>query len=338
MPKKDLTLNHDFFKIWTPESAYLIGLIAADGNLFAIENDKYHNYSISLKSIDIELIKCFIKLLNTSNKICIIPACQQEIFGKLVNCKEKYLISINSKIIFNDLNQIGLFPNKSLTLNWISKCPENLYSHLIRGYFDGDGWSCINPKTKKPTIGFIGSEKFLTNLNQILVNKLDIKYKKLSLVGKVYTLVYHAILDNQKIINYIYNDSYDLIRLNRKYKKCLSQLNIVKYQAQGSVEKKYNKWISRINNKWLGSFDTWEEANNARIEYLKTGTIKQRITQCKEAFGELKTLPEWAKDSRCHVNIDTLRRRLKQGYLLEHCMLSTKDFKEKQNEIIRKSE
>lgn len=36
-----------------------------------------------------------------------------------------------------------------------------------------------------------------------------------------------------------------------------------------------------------------------------------------EAFGELKTLPDWLKDSRCQVGSKTLSKRIFRGWTLE---------------------
>lgn len=121
------TLNHSFFKKWSPEMAYVLGFFAADGNM--IKNNRGAHF-IGFYSNDRELLASIRTILKSDHKIGIKrqvpPSCNS------------YQIQIGSKEIFNDLISLGLSPNKSRTLRF-PKVPRIFFNDFLRGYFDGDG-------------------------------------------------------------------------------------------------------------------------------------------------------------------------------------------------------
>lgn len=123
-----------FSNINTPEKAYWLGFIAADGNLYRREGHQ-GLISISINKRDIELLENFKKELNTSKPINIIQDKRRK------NTVMATLQIISDKI-FNDLLQKGIGIRKTfdLDLSYIfEKIPINFYSDFILGYFDGDG-------------------------------------------------------------------------------------------------------------------------------------------------------------------------------------------------------
>lgn len=161
-------LNQNFFEtIDTEEKAYWLGFLYADGNI-----RKHKNQSvIQFKVGDREVIENFLKSLN-----CNMPV------GEYTNWagKDVFGIHLTSDKMFEDLCKHGCIPNKSLILKFPTTVPENLTSHFIRGYFDGDGSVYINkkkwiktPKTN-PTIyyndvlgiSFNGTKEMLEAINE----------------------------------------------------------------------------------------------------------------------------------------------------------------------------
>lgn len=113
--------------LWSPELAYAIGLLAADGCIY---KDMRH---INLTSKDVEQIKNFKKALGLKNKI-----------GRKSRggSKEKnyYQIQFGDVLFVNFLMEIGLTPAKSLTISHVST-PDKFFPDFLRGLFDGDGCS-----------------------------------------------------------------------------------------------------------------------------------------------------------------------------------------------------
>ncbi len=113
-PKRNFT--------WSPELAYIVGLIVTDG---CLSGDGRH---IMFTSKDLDLIQTFYRLLGLKNKI-----------GRTVNPKSwAYRAQFGDVQFYRWLMQIGLTPNKSKTIGRIS-VPDEYFIDFLRGHLDGDG-------------------------------------------------------------------------------------------------------------------------------------------------------------------------------------------------------
>lgn len=117
---------------------------------------------------------------------------------------------IGSHKIYNDLFELGLYPNKSLTVNF-PKIPQKYLGHFIRGYFDGDG--CIYFEKRKGSKGQLiikrirtiftsGSKKFLEEMDNVL-SGIGIDNGKIYLSKRSYQSMYNT-KDSIKIFKLIY--------------------------------------------------------------------------------------------------------------------------------------
>ena len=115
-------INQNFFLKWSHDMAYILGLIASDGNL------SKSKFRVSISSIDYDL-------LNTvRNKLC----CNKPIASQSNKLGTWYLLTIDNKYIYESLINLGLTPNKSFTCN-IPNIPLKYEVDFLRGFFDGDG-------------------------------------------------------------------------------------------------------------------------------------------------------------------------------------------------------
>ncbi|NMB92481.1 MAG: hypothetical protein GYA31_02570, partial [Parcubacteria group bacterium] len=122
------TKDEKFFKKWTPEMAYVLGFIVADGSLI---RNKRGACFIEIQSIDKEIIYKIKEVLHTNLKV-------GEYQPKNTHFHKRYRLEIGSKIIFNDLVKLGVTPRKSKIIK-LPKIPNQYFAHFVRGYFDGDG-------------------------------------------------------------------------------------------------------------------------------------------------------------------------------------------------------
>jgi|688.fasta_scaffold401782_1 hypothetical protein len=127
--------NESFFeKIDTEEKAYFLGLIYSDGSLQNDSDKGLYNVNITLHIKDKDILEKFIQCVN----------------GEMELWKHKQRdmveLKLNGKKIVNDLEKIGVYPNKTFTIDY-PMIDENLERHFLRGYFDGDG--CIRINTDK---------------------------------------------------------------------------------------------------------------------------------------------------------------------------------------------
>src|SRR3989344_4990761 len=124
--KKHL-VNSNFFKSWSPEMSYVLGFIAADGNI--CHSGRAHTLHIACDDRDvIKKIKLAMEYEG--------PIHQK---SRPSNKKISYSLRICDPIIFNDLLALNVTERKSLTLCPPENIPAVYLRHFIRGYFDGDG-------------------------------------------------------------------------------------------------------------------------------------------------------------------------------------------------------
>ena len=194
---------------WRAELAYAVGLIAADGSLS--RNGRHINFT----SKDVSLIQTFQRCLGiTDIKI-----------GRKSRSKEKikkyYQTQFGDVLFYSWLIDIGLTPNKSLTLSNL-KIPEDYFFDFLRGVWDGDGTIVCtrDPRWKNSyavSIGFAsGSIDFLRWLQDTINSKLGT-------TGHIHKGVRarqlrYARKDTIRIVNAMYYNP-DLPRLKRKFAK-----------------------------------------------------------------------------------------------------------------------
>ena len=200
-----------FNKIDTEEKAYWLGFLYADGCVHS------NNYEISVNITDkehIEKFKAAIKAFNHN-----ITEIQDKRFQ---NAKTLYQFSIRDKQLHQDLIKWGCIPQKSLLINKIPNIPRDYVSHFLRGYFDGDGSLHYLRGTNNYRISFVGTKDFLNDIQKELQTNVSLQS---NIAGKAYVLQIAGRRQVERILNYLYNNSKENNRLNRKYQKYLDCLD-----------------------------------------------------------------------------------------------------------------
>jgi hypothetical protein len=118
-------VNSHFFKTWSANMAYVLGFIAADGNIC----HSGRGYTLHIACDDKDVIEKIKLVMDYRGPIHLKPR---------FNSKISYSLRICDPIIFQDLMQLNITERKSLTLI-PPKVPQELVVHYIRGFFDGDG-------------------------------------------------------------------------------------------------------------------------------------------------------------------------------------------------------
>ena len=216
-------VNENFFYKWTGEMAYVLGFLYADGSL---EDASYlRGKYIRASSIDEYSIVLIQQILKADHPII-------KIINKSHSGHTKYFIRIGSKKMYASLEKRGLYPNKSLTIEF-PKIPGKYLADFIRGYFDGDG--CVflemgKGKTgariikKLSTIFTSGSNKFLVGLGKILSDKVLVKNKVVINSHRSFQLRYDTD-DSVKLFKFIYGSKSRLF-LRRKLTKYLEYFKL----------------------------------------------------------------------------------------------------------------
>ena len=125
------TLNQDFFKVWSPDMAYVLGFFAADGSM--VRNNRGAHF-IEFNITDRIVLEHIQRVTGSNHALT-----ERKGDSRAnPNWKPIYRLQIGSKSWFNDLVVLGLTQNKSKTLIFPPVPPEYL-GPFVRGYFDGDG-------------------------------------------------------------------------------------------------------------------------------------------------------------------------------------------------------
>lgn len=184
---KSLISKEDFFEcIDTEEKAYYLGWIMADGCV-SCYNGQY-SIKIGIGIVDRNIIDKFLTAIGSSNSTS-------------TRDGKAYYVSLTSKKMFSDLGKHGVHPNKSGNETF-PKLPSRLNNHFIRGYFDGDGITCVG-KSKRS--GFIAPRIVLDRIQEELGTSLSVYDIKGINVDMKYIL--GGIKFSRILYDYIYADA-----------------------------------------------------------------------------------------------------------------------------------
>jgi hypothetical protein len=211
-------VNDNFFKYWSPEMAYVLGIVCTDGNIRpSILRDPQTKDTIRISRLTIsqkepELLTKVLKLMDSEAKLLFR---KRKEFSNTVSGRIFYF-HLNSDEIYEDLIRLGLSANKSLTIKF-PKVPEEHLNHFIRGCWDGDGSVYIDKQNNSISASFVsGSKEFIEELlNNLYKNGLP----KRTLYQNEKSYYFRYTGNQCKLLaEFLYKNSNESMRLDRKYK------------------------------------------------------------------------------------------------------------------------
>lgn len=221
--KKYYVNDHYFDDIRSPEVIYTIGFLYADGC-----NHNNEAVSLSLEEGDVKILQKISDNLQYEKGVVFIDMSNKHDFG--YNYKNQYCLQIYNRRIANALNILGVTPRKSLTLEFPKWLHPTLYSHFLRGVFDGDGSISRyfkDGKARNTLLTITQTESFCRAI-------MDIAAKQIGINSHIYdaschngvTKVFQICGANicKKFLDWLYKDS--TIFLQRKYDRYCSYYNI----------------------------------------------------------------------------------------------------------------
>lgn len=205
--------DYYFHEINTKDKAYWLGFLYADGYV------KDEALEFCLQDADKESVEEFKKALDSKHKISRKISCLD---GKMfVNWR----ISIKSQQITEDLISHGCIPLKTYHMVFPNDIEEDLMSHFIRGYTDGDG--CLYISRGALHVSYTSASKiFLEGLQAFLKSK-DIRSSLYKVKNKENWGLSLSGRNAKSLCEFLYRESNDSIRLKRKYEKYLSYLQLL---------------------------------------------------------------------------------------------------------------
>jgi hypothetical protein len=149
-------VNEDFFKTWSHEMAFILGLICSDGHVS--QKHDGNRVGITLHKDDRYLIQDIYNAMESTHKV--------------YRTKNVAILNIENKHIYSDLIKLGIQPAKSKTIGNI-KVPKEFIASFILGTLDGDG--SVDSKRKRAKI-VTASKEFADCLSNML-SEIDVEHK-----------------------------------------------------------------------------------------------------------------------------------------------------------------
>ena len=214
VPQQYFHINEDFFSAWSPEMAYVLGLLMTDGCLSKVKNGSYR---IRLCLNDSELLEKVVKAMGSDHPVA--ASKSQKGLHMFIFGREK---------IVQDLIRLGMTPRKSLNLRF-PEVPQGYLKDFIRGVFDGDGCVCFNARSLKcPLITTFtgGSKSFIYGLEEKLqgigLPKRTIYEHKSQHISYMFR---YGHKDSQRLFKLLYDGVKNSLYLDRKYNKFMEGIN-----------------------------------------------------------------------------------------------------------------
>lgn len=235
MSKKYMANFHYFDKIDSPNKAYWLGFIWADGYIAKRERKMpngnigiEYNLKLSLMQNDAAHVEKFLKDIESNYPVNFYKT---NGFNKNVEAIEARAFITNIYMCGFLYEELGIQPRRNDASKVINHIPEELHKYFILGLFDADGsFTAYHNDSygEKLNVSFGGSKsvlRFVENhllKHHIVNNKVD-KHKLYQRhKGKDdnwLSLNYAGKQQGMKILNYLYDSP---IYLDRKYEKYLS--------------------------------------------------------------------------------------------------------------------
>lgn len=179
-------INFNFFDIWTPDLAYLLGLLAADG---CVRDNGFINFV----SLDIELLKFVRDKISPTTPIS--DNNRRVIF---------WSVDLRDKLI-----SFGIVPRKSKIIKFPTFISDNILPDFIRGVLDGDG-----------SIDKIGRISFCSGSRIFLVGLVN-ALKNWNISCSIYAhtrsfIIYINVKNSIQLAKLLYNGNFCL---KRKYRR-----------------------------------------------------------------------------------------------------------------------
>lgn len=137
-------IDDEFFKAPSSDMAYILGFLAADGNIAKKENGIF----LEIHQQDEEILKRIQEKIQSDRKL------DYRVNNKGTPCVKLKVWSAEWK---QDLAKYGITPNKTFTIEPPTLLPKEYRIDYIRGFFDGDG--SVYQHGSQPYVSFISASK-----------------------------------------------------------------------------------------------------------------------------------------------------------------------------------
>jgi hypothetical protein len=186
----------------TPEAAYFLGLIQADGWI-EWHDRGVHELKIALQESEWELLDALKGFLDFEGHT-------SKPYREADHHQWIKRISIGNKFLVQSLLDRGLMPNKSnLDPPHLIGIPDEFYNHFVRGWFDGDGSVWHSKGYLTPHLKWMGTYRATEAVRDKIVsflriNRYPLQKGRNTLTNKVWCCTWTVKEDVAKIYHWLY--------------------------------------------------------------------------------------------------------------------------------------
>lgn len=180
----NVSSNIRYFETWTPNMAWLLGYIWADG---CIACDSYGPKALqfSCQERDAELIYAIRDELKATTKISTVAAKRIPGTDRTMGQRSVRLKITSRTLVECLVNTHGILPNKSnLDSPFPTNIPDELMGHFARGNLDGDGTVSYSKQQgmSSAEVSFLGNKTWLEGLRDAVCRLTPAKFRPVTSV------------------------------------------------------------------------------------------------------------------------------------------------------------
>lgn len=221
------TIDDNFFKTQSHDMAYLLGFLAADGNISLKENAIF----IEVHEQDKDLLEDFRKITNNSRPLSFYNHHHED-------CKDTPAVKFAtwSREWKKDLAVYNIVPQKTFILQPPTFLNREYYSSYIKGFFDSDGSIYFNESKDSYCVQISAASKYIIDwIRGVLSNQYGIiggfHIGRAPKGTPMYTLTYGSQTAIQDFYKIWYLDKSSSICLKRKKEKFEKAITLIKSKS-----------------------------------------------------------------------------------------------------------
>lgn len=204
----------DYFRIWSPDMAYILGYTWADGCVWKHKTGSWY-VGWACVTDDEEILVGIKRVLGLKQKL------YRETPHTYPGRERTHLMIGSKELLVCLMKDHGFRPRKSLDDHYPT-IPDEWIGHFVRGYFDGDG--CVSSNHDSLSFGLLGSYGFLDGVVRQLERVCGLSQRNLNKHGSVYRTAWFSENDLRKAYEALYPPG-DYLFLARKRERFEHWLN-----------------------------------------------------------------------------------------------------------------
>ena len=317
-------VNEHFFKVWSHEMAWVLGLLVTDGHI----NKDTHTINFSQK--DERILQVIATYLEADYVLA--P------YGKT---KKTPTLIVNSKIMKEDLAILGITPTKSLTVPF-PNVPAEYLASFVRGVIDGDGWVENRGYSTTVTSASLEFANALLELYQSWCLKSGILIQTTKNQNTIYRIWVKGKADVAKLSEIVYNhaDSENFHIYKRVFMSQHAQNLYLVEDSDDQARWKINNgkiiltpntsrigYKVRISQSILDKLKIQAANNNTRVNYLIERTLELFLDRTEITFSRSEKPKDrvefsstYDKELMEQVKLFAQSKRVPMNEIIENCI------------------